>query len=223
VSQKMRCNVYSAERAPDCRQLKSQSIAPLFDKTRDAAQKVNDVASSVNAKTMNAFERGTSEWEVADTDMLLDSISDNLVDPLPRQTDRISDLLERLAGSTSSHNSRISLFVGSRARLQRPPLPSGNLLKGGHPVCRKFAGPLPLTDVTDPSAKADFAAVNNLDVQRGNIGAAHPLRVLDERGHVHEESVCVVHEMYNNGSESKKRRRLQKVISTIDGGGKDRA
>lgn len=207
MCQNKRWITYKADKPNACLHSRSQSNAPAVARTRAPAQKITAVAATVITNMKNALGCGASDRDI----LPLFDVPDNLVDPLTRQTKVGGDPLERLTGRTPAHNLRIPLIIRPWARLERPPLPTRNLVEGVYPVCSQLPVPLPLSDIADPSAKADFFTVNDLNVQRGDVRSPVFRCILNQSGYVQDETVCVVHELYNSGREDKSPRREQKV------------
>jgi hypothetical protein len=160
----------------------------------------------------NTFGDGASDRDILRPFTL---ISDNLMNALPRQTEISRDPLQRLTGRTAAKNLRISLFIGSRARLERSPLPTGNLVESVYPVRGQLPVPLSLPDVPDPSAQPNLFAVENLHVECRHVRSPVARGVLDQSGHILDETFAVVHELYNSGREDKSRPGEQKVSLNI--------
>lgn len=144
----------------------------------------------------------------------------NLVDTLTGQAVEISDLLKARSSSPLGHNFPVSFSVQSGTRLQRPPLPSGDKVESLDTLVGQKVRPVALPDIPNPCAQFDLPAVEGLDVESRDVRVSFSGNELGERADVHDESVSVVHGMYNSGRIHQPPREIQRFQFFVYGGGK---
>jgi len=144
----------------------------------------------------------------------------NLVDTLTGQSVVVGDLLKARSSSPLGNNFPVSVRVLPRARLQRSPLPSGDEVESLDALVGQEVRPVALPNVTNPDAEFDFPAVEGLDVESRDVRVSFSGDELGERADVHDESVSVVHGMYNSGGDHQPPKQIQIFHFYLYGGGK---
>jgi hypothetical protein len=139
--------------------------------------------------------------------------TNDLMDPLPGKTVLIGDLLEARPSRTINKNLSVPLIVAARARLKRTPLPAINVRKSFNMLNVQFGSPIPLPDITNPSAKTDLDTIKNLDVKSRDVWMAFAGPELDQGRDIFDESCTVVHNVYNSTKPPKATGLIQKVMS----------
>jgi len=123
---------------------------------------------------------------------------DDLVDPLPRQTMLIGDLLQARTSGTIRDNLRVPLPITPRPRLQWPPLPANHIRQRLDTLLAQLPSTATLPDIANPRTKTDLLTIKNLDVKSRDVRVALSTSVLDESPNVHDKSVSIIHGVYSS-------------------------